>query len=191
MTERRTGPQHAVILPALCERSDGTEFHAVTVDMSAVGLKLRAATLPRTEEALVCHVRGVGAIAARVVWASACDFAVKVTGRDPAPGEVARRLIELSRRQARQPDDVRVSRRIVPLSPDVRVTLADGAPVPARIVNFSATGVALRLDAALTIGQAIVVGCRPATVARRIEGGVGAAFLVPLDDAAVGEHTVL
>ena len=191
MTERQASPRHPVILPALCARWNGTEFHAVTVDMSTDGLKLRSATLPRPDEALTCHIRGVGAVESRVAWVGTCDFGVKVTGKDPAPGEVARRLIEMSRRQSRQSTVARVSPRIVPVHTAVQVTLEDGTRVVAQIINLSASGVALRLDASLAVGQSIVVGQQPATVARQNEHGIGAAFVEALDDGAVGEHTVL
>ena len=191
MTERRVLPRHAIVVPALCTRRDESEFHAVTVDMSTVGLKLRSATLPRADERLICNIRGVGAINACVVWVEACDFAIRVTGTDPAPGEVARRLVELARQQKRSSEIVRVDRRIVPTHTEVQVTLAGGLRVMAQITNLSASGVALALDVSLTVGQEIVIGRRRATVARQIERGIGAAFLEPLDDAAIGGHTVL
>jgi hypothetical protein len=93
--------------------------------------------------------------------------------------------------QAPPPEEVRVHRRVVPKHRAVPVALADGTCVPARIVNLSASGVALQLDVPLDIGQAIVVGRHRAKVARRIDGGIGAAFLAPLDETTVGEQTVL
>ena len=191
MTERRPITRHVVVLPALCARQDGTEFHAVTVDMSVQGLRLRSATLPMIDDALICHIRGVGAVEVRVAWLGSCDFAVKIIGRDPPPGEVARRLIELARQQAQHADTVRVSRRIVPLQTAVPVTLGDGTRVQAQIINLSASGVALQLDASLAVGQTITVGRRQATVARQNEHGIGAAFAEPIEDALVGERTVL
>lgn len=62
----------------------------------------------------------------------------------------------------------------------MEVMLGDGRRVPAQILNLSASGVALSLDAPPALGEVIRVGRRQATVARRIEGGIGAAFLEPL-----------
>jgi hypothetical protein len=191
MSERRVSPRHAIVLPALCQVRDRAEFHAVSVDISADGLRLRSATIPPSGTRLDCNIRGVGAMEVSVAWAGTCDFAVRVTGRDPSPGEVARRLIALSQKQAKQSDEVRVHRRIVPARTAVRVALADGTAVPATILNLSASGVALRIDVPLAVGQEIVVGQRRAMVARQIAQGVGAVFAEPLDDAAVGENTVL
>lgn len=190
MIQRQASPRHPVVVPALCLRNNGHEFHAVTVDMSKEGLRLRSAMLPRADERLNCNIRGVGPTEVRVVWVGACDFVVRVTGKDPTPSEVARRLIELSRQQAKTPEAVRVDRRIVPRKTAVQVTLANGTGLPATILNLSASGVALSLDAPLAIGQQIVVGQRHATVMRQIPLGVGVAFVVPLDDT-FGETTVL
>ena len=190
MTQRQAASQYPVVLPALCLRRDGTEFHAVTVDMSTVGLKLRSATLPVMDERLVCNIRGVGATEVRVAWVGACDFAVRITSRNPKPGEIARRLIKMSRQQAKSSEDVRIDRRIVPLKTAVQVTLVDSTGMSATILNLSVSGVALQLDAALAIGQEIVVGQRRATVARQIPQGIGAVFIEPLEDA-FDEKTVL
>lgn len=191
MTVKRTYTQHAVIAPALCMRYDGSDFHAVTADISVSGLRLRSATMPRLDERLVCNIRDVGAINVEVVGVGACDFVIRVKGTNPAPGEIARRLIDLARQQSRPPEVVRTHRRIVPTRTDLQVTLEDGSLIPAQIVNLSASGVALRLDVPLAVGQPITIGQRRATVARQIERGIGAAFLEPLDDVAVSEHTVL
>ncbi|MCJ2086947.1 PilZ domain-containing protein [Methylobacterium sp. E-005] len=191
MTERRTIPRHAIILPALCWHADGSEFHAVTVDISGEGICMRSATIPALDAQLGCSIRGVGSMEIRVVRTGAADFAVRVMGRGATPGEVVRSLVGLARLQAPPSEDVRVSRRVVPNRRTVQVALADGTSAAARIVNLSASGVALQLDVPMEVGQMIVVGRHRAKVARRIDGGVGAAFLVPLDDATVGENTVL
>jgi hypothetical protein len=130
-------------------------------------------------------------IEARVVRAGPDDFAVRVLGRGRTAGEVVRSLVELARLQAPPPDEVRVHRRVVPTHRTVRVALADGTSVPARILNLSASGVALQLGTSLKVGQVIAVGRHKARVAREIDGGVGAAFLKPLKEASVGVHTVL
>ncbi|MCJ2067813.1 PilZ domain-containing protein [Methylobacterium sp. J-030] len=191
MTARRTIPRHAIVLPALCWRADGSEFHAVTVDISGEGIRMRSATTPPMDAELGCSIRGVGAMQIRVVRTGAVDFAVRVMGRGATPGEVVRSLVGLARLQAPPPEEVRVYRRVVPERRAVQVALADGTSIPGRIVNLSASGVALQLDMPLEVGQVIVVGRHRAKIARRIDGGVGAAFLVSLDEATVGEHTVL
>lgn len=191
MNERRPTPRYPVILPALCQASDGFEFHAVTVDISATGIQLRSVIVPRVDHKLTCSIRDVGQLQTMVIQASACDFAVRVTSQSPTPGSIARRLIELSQQQARVPDTVRISRRIVPNRTAVEVSLGDGVSVTAQIINLSASGVALLMDTPLALGQPILVGRHKATVTRQIEGGVGVAFLTPLAPNAVDERTEL
>ncbi|TXN01104.1 pilus assembly protein PilZ [Methylobacterium sp. WL64] len=191
MIERKATTRHPMVVPALCLRRDGSEFHAVTVDISSEGLRLRSATLPTVEERLICNIRGIGAAQVSVVWVGNCDFTVRIFGKAPSPGEVARRFIELARRQAKLSDVVRVHKRIVPERTAVEVVLANGRRVPAQILNLSASGVALALDNPPAVGEVILVGRRQAMVARRIERGIGAAFLEPLDDTAISEHTAL
>ncbi|MCJ2009146.1 PilZ domain-containing protein [Methylobacterium sp. J-092] len=191
MTDRRANPRHAIILPALCWNGDGSEFHAITVDISPEGIRMRSATIPPVTAQLGCSIRGVGVMEIRVVRAGPDDFAVRVVGSGVAPGQVVRNLLEMARLQAPPVEEVRVCRRVVPKSKQVQVATADGTSVPAQILNLSATGVALRLDAPVDVGQTIMVGRHQARIARRTEAGVGAAFLTPLDEATVGEHTVL
>lgn len=152
---------------------------------------MRSATIPHLGSQLGCSIRGVGVMEIRVVRADAADFAVRVIGRGATPSEVVRSLVEMARLQAPPPEEVRVCRRVVPRRRTVQVVTVDGTSVPARILNLSASGVALQMDAPLDLGQTIVVGRHRARIARRIDGGVGAAFLTPLDPATVGEHTVL
>ncbi|WP_409568116.1 PilZ domain-containing protein [Methylobacterium sp. E-066] len=84
MIERRATTRHPVVVPALCLRRDGSEFHAVTVDISSEGLRLRSATLPLVDERLTCNIRDIGAAQVSVVWAGSCDFAVRVIGTTPS-----------------------------------------------------------------------------------------------------------
>lgn len=152
---------------------------------------MRSATIPPVTAQLGCSIRGVGVMEIRVIRAGPHDFAVRVVGGGAASGQVVRNLVEMARLQAPPVEDVRICCRVVPDCKSVQVAMADGTSVSAQILNLSATGVALRLDAPLDVGQMIVVGRHQARIARRIDGGVGAAFLAPLDEAAVGEHTVL
>ncbi|MGE8131874.1 PilZ domain-containing protein [Methylobacterium sp. NPDC080182] len=188
---RRVIVRHAIILPALCWLSDGTEFHAITVDISTEGIRLRSATIPPVSVRLGCSIRSVGTMQTRVVRSDATDFAVRVVGRGAMPREVVSSLLDLVRLQAPLHQEVRIHRRFVPMHRTVQVALPDGTGVPARILNLSASGVALQLSATLEIGEAIVVGRHRGRVARRIDGGIGVAFLAPLHEATLSAHTVL
>lgn len=180
-----------VVLPALWHTYDGPEHHAVTVDLSAAGIKLRSSLLPQVERAIVCQIRGFEPMQARVVSVGPCDFLIKLTGQTPAPVEIARRLIGLGKQQAREFDSVRVNRRIVPTKAVVEVRLDNDTAVPATILNLSASGVALHLDIPLALGQAIRVGTHAATVMRQLPDGIGAIFVEPFDPGTIHKGIVL
>ena len=180
-----------VVLPALWHTYDGPEHHAVTVDLSAAGIRLRASRLPQVERAITCQIRGFEPMQARVVAVGVCDFLIKLTGQTPAPVEVVRRLIELGKQQVREFDSVRVNRRIVPTQTKVEVRLPDGMTVAATILNLSASGVALHLEVPLALGQAITVGSYAATVVRHLPKSIGAAFVEPLDQGSIHKGIVL
>ena len=191
MPHRRSAPRFPVALPALCWGADGVEFNAVTVDVSAAGIQLKSIFVPHVDHPLTCNIRDVGRLEATVIRANVCDFAVRVTGQDPSPGSIARRLIALSQEQAQRTNAVRISRRIIPEQTAVQVVIGDGVTVGAHIVNLSASGVALLIEIPLLIGQSITVGRHRAMVTRQIEGGVGAAFLVPLGPNGIDARTRL
>lgn len=180
-----------VVLPALWHTYEGPEHHAVTVDLSAAGIKLRASRLPQVERAITCQIRGFEPMQARVVSVGVCDFLVKLIGQTPAPVEVVRRLIELGKQQAREFDAVRINRRIVPTQTRVEVRLADGMTVPATILNLSASGVALHLEVPLVLGQAITVGSHAAIVTRLLPEGIGAVFVETFDQGEIHKGMVL
>lgn len=81
--------------------------------------------------------------------------------------------------------------RIVPDIQDVLVTTEAGSMLPGRVINISASGVAVSMEEPLDVGTLIVIGRTRAKVARRFDNGIGAAFLSPLHEDAVGPHIVL
>lgn len=189
--ERRTAPRHKVVLPALCSGAGRSEFYAVTEDVSSDGIRLKSATRPALGEVLVVRIRHVGAIEARVMRVEPHEFAIRVLTKRPAADHIARGLVALSRRQLSLAEPVRAHARIVPRRLDVVVTLASGATLTGRILNVSASGVGVMLDARPDLEELVVVGDRPARVARHLPNGIGAVFIHPLDPAEVDEDIVL
>ncbi|MBY0296243.1 MAG: hypothetical protein K2X71_09425 [Methylobacterium sp.] len=190
MSERSQTLRHDVILPALCWNRSRPDFYAVTVDLSAEGLRLRAAVMPYINEELVCSIRHVGLIDAKVTHSMGQDFSVRVLSRRQSPRIVARKLLQLAAQQRPSAEAVRVHHRIVPLRTEVSITLEDGLAVVGRLLNVSASGAGL-LGEPLPVGAVVVVGRRPARVVRCFADGVGAVFVTPLDPGEVHEAMVL
>lgn len=191
MTERRSIQRHAVILPALCWGKARPDFYAVTVDISTEGIRLKSAARPVLGEILYCSIRHVGLMETQVARVDPHEFAVRLRTRRPPPSIVAKRFVSLADQQRQSPEPIRVHPRIIPKKIDVQLTLEDGTLIPARVLNLSASGVALFLGEPLAIGQAIMVGRTWARVSRQFEHGVGAAFLVPFSPTAINDQTVL
>jgi hypothetical protein len=191
MGERSQTLRHEVILPALCWNRSRPDFYAVTVDLSAEGLRLRSAIVPYVDEDLVCSIRHVGLIDAKVTRCMGQDFSVRVLSRRQAPRLVARKLLLLAAQQRPSAEAVRLHHRIVPLRTEVSITLEDGLAVVGRLLNVSASGAGLLLGEPLQVGAMVVIGRRPARVVRCFAGGVGVVFVTPLDPGEVHEAMVL
>ncbi len=67
--------------------------------------------------------------------------------------------------------------RFVPLNPNAILTLPGGKREPARIIDLSATGAALEVDARPAIGSVVAVGSLPARVIRQLPNGFAVAFM--------------
>lgn len=191
MSERRAGPRYKVILPALCWRRGRADFYAVTEDLSADGIRFRSAVVPHVDEALTCSIRHAGSLEAVVVRTGVESFAVRVLRADHPLGLVVESLVGMALAQNPPTLATRIHPRIVPDVQDVLVTTETGALLAGRVINISASGAALSLEEPVEIGSLITIGRTQAKVARRFENGIGAAFLAPFHEDAVGPHIVL
>jgi hypothetical protein len=183
---QRTQP---VVIPAFCRIRDVVDFYAVTADISMQGVRLRSARIPRLGEVLECRIRNVEPFEGRVVDVSTMDFTVRVGG--PAPGTIARQLLQAARLQAASDAPVRTHRRIVPDASEVVVILPDARTIDARILNVSASGVAIGTTEPVAVDALIVVGSTHAQVMRVFDDGFGAAFLRPFDPGAIDGDLIL
>ncbi|WP_238232788.1 MULTISPECIES: PilZ domain-containing protein [Methylobacterium] len=158
----------------------------MTDDVSLDGIQFRSATTPFVSEVLTCSIRGVGLVEARVVRVGDNLFTVRLLAGRGQSSAIAASLIEFGRQQ-RPHAPIRTHPRVVPRCKGVSVTLESGDVMPGRLIDVSATGVALHIDDPAAIGTTIRIGQIAATVVRHIVGGMGASFHVPLDPAAVTE----
>ncbi|MGU3667957.1 pilus assembly protein PilZ [Methylobacterium sp. A49B] len=183
--------RHIVILPALCWNQRRRDFYAITTDVSADGIRLRSSSLLDPGEDLTCSIRHIGLLEARIDWAAGRDFVVSVRGGRPVLIGLARQFVALARAQDLRAEPLRLHRRIVPRQRIVDVTVGDGPAVAGHVLNVSASGVALLVEASLEIGATIRVGRKLARVIRHFTHGVGAAFLEPFEPSAVHEAMTL
>lgn len=188
MTDQRQAFRHKIILPAYCWTGDRAEFHAVTDEISAAGIHFRSAGVAILHESLTCNIRFIGRLTGRVIQSAKDAFVIRVAAERRLIDSVMRELVLLSSEQQYQ---TRLHPRVKPSRPDVAIQLADGRILPGRLLDVSASGVALTLAEPLEIGTVIRVGRTSARIIRHFEGGLGAAFLEPLDPRVVKEDMAL
>ena len=191
MSEPLTATPTRLILPALCWNRYRADFYAVTADLSVAGLRFRSSVVPSRGETLSCSIRHAGSLEALVIEGGKEQFVTRVTRAEAPLSVIVRRLLDLAAEQNGAEVPQRVHPRFVPASPDILVTMSCGTRIPGRLINVSASGAALRIDIPLETGMRITIGRTPATVARRFEDGIGAAFLQPLPAQELGPHVVL
>lgn len=191
MSERRSEARYKVILPALCWGRHRQNFYAVTDDLSSDGIRFKSSVVPAVDERLTCSIRHAGSLEAIVVRAEAASFAIRVLSADHPLGLVVQSLLSVAKSQNPQPLVTRIHPRIVPEIQDVLVTTEAGSMLPGRVINISASGVAVSMEEPLDVGTLIVIGNTRAKVARRFDNGIGASFLSPLQADAMGPHIVL
>lgn len=185
MIHRSSASLRTLILPAYCRSREQFEFHAVTKDIYQSGISFRSATKPQIDQVLTCSVRYVGVFEARVVETEGHLFIVRVLTSRERGGEIARTMLALAHEQVRPLEAWRAHSRISPMNKDVLITVDDGRILPGRLINVSASGAALVVEDTLEPGARIVIGSTPARVVRDFRGGIGAAFIAPLDPAQI------
>ncbi|WP_245259475.1 PilZ domain-containing protein [Methylobacterium sp. 10] len=191
MSDRRSEARYKVTLPALCWGRHRPNFYAVTDDLSSDGIRFKSSVVPAVDERLTCSIRHAGSIEAIVVRTETSAFAIRVLSADHPLGLVVQSLLSHARSQNPPPLLTRAFPRIVPESQEVLVTTESGSMRQGRVINISASGVAVSMVEPLDVGTLIVIGKTRAKVARRFDNGIGAAFLSPLHEDAVGPHVVL
>lgn len=191
MSDRRAETRYKVTLPALCWGRHRPNFYAVTDDLSLDGIRFKSSVVPAVDERLTCSIRHAGSLEAIVVRTETSAFAIRVLGANHPLGLVVQSLLSHAKSQNLPPLVMRALPRIVPERQDVLITTEAGSMRPGRVLNISASGVAVSMEEPLDVGTLIVIGRTRAKVARRFDNGIGAAFLKPLHEDAVGPHVVL
>lgn len=191
MIERRALPRIKLVLPALCWSQYRPDFYAVTDDINGFGIRFKSSLVPDLGESLTCSIRYAGSLETKVVRVGKQRFAVRVLRAEYPLKLVAQNLLSLAQEQNPGAMAERTAPRLVPNNRDVVVTTPLGEMIPGRIINISASGAAVALDAPIEVGTLIMIGSTQAKVARSFDDGIGAAFLSPLPNGDVSPDVVL
>jgi len=174
LSERRRSARVKMELPGRYLTPEGEEYGCVTVDFSPSGMRFRAPTLPRPGANIVAYVRELGRVQGRVVRRLRDGFIIAVA----ATGLKAERLTQkIARLRAMGAEDRRLFPRLVLEGAMIPVRCADGRNQMAPILDVSETGIALRTDIALKLGERVEIGEQTGVVVRLFEGGAAARFI--------------
>ena len=161
-------------LPGRYLTPEGEEYDCVTVDFSTAGMHFRAPAPPRPGDSVVVYVRDLGRVQGRVVRRMRDGFIIEVA----AKGLKAERLAQkIARLRAEGAQDRRLFPRLVVEGATIPVRCADGRGHIAAIVDVSETGIALRTDLNLKVGERVEIGEQTGVVVRLFDGGAAAKFI--------------
>ena len=175
--ERRRFPRVKIALPGRYMTCEGDENPCLTVDVAAGGLRLLTARRLKPGARIVAYIRDLGRIEGVVVRAQSDGFALVVTGTQRKLERLVGKIEWIQRRSGAEGAE----RRLLP-----RLELDGAFIVPLRrgedeasveVVDISATGLAFLTSLALAQGERVLVGGRPAVVARLFDGGAAAHYV--------------
>jgi hypothetical protein len=176
--ERRRHKRVAVNLPGRYMLEDGTEHTCTCVDISAGGLRLRAAQTGVWGSRVIAYVEGIGRLEGHIIRRAPGWFALQ-THSSARRGERVQERIEalLNAHEGAGCDPRETADRVASLH-----TL-DGQRHEAVLTDVSEAGAALLTEAALKVDERVRLDSRRARVARVFPGGAALKFDNWVDDA--------
>lgn len=181
-------------MPGRCLLEDGSEYACLASDLDLTGAEIACAGMPSLGEHVICHLDGIGPVRGRVERVRPSRFRISLAVGEARRARIAARIAWQETRTGEQ----RAAPRLVPVHDRTLVRFEDGRTLPARIVDLSMVGVALRFedakdakDAVPPDGTLIRVGLRYAVVVRPTATGFAARFRLPLSRETFNPETVL
>jgi hypothetical protein len=190
-TERRRHTRVKLSILGRYMLEDRREFPCQTIDVSVGGLALTAPVIGAVGERVVAYFDALGRIEGNIVRHFEHGFGMTAIMPPPKREKLVNQLTWLiNRKQLGLPEDRR-HERIVPNQVNTTIRLADGNVVPAKIVDISASGVAINCVKAAPMGSMIQIGRRRARVVRVGEHGMALEFALPLSFDQFDENVIL
>jgi hypothetical protein len=175
-SDRRRHKRVELALPGRYMLEDGAEYPCECVDISAGGLRLRAAKAGPWGSRVIAYIDGIGRIEGHLVRRAPGWFAIETRGTARKEERVEERITWLL-----EADDGhgegrrRLSRHYVERQ-QVGLATLDGRQYTAELTDVNKEGAALLLDAALEVGARVRLDGRRARVARVFPGGLALKF---------------
>lgn len=181
-----------VAVAGRCSVDDGRAAFCVSDEITTEGIFLKTALLVRRGEQVQVQLRNIGIFRGRAVRVMIGGFVVAPSGRPMELQRLVKKLRNASEAQA----GTYAARRHARVRPDVTATLVSwrqGKAVSGQIIDMSASGIAVQLEANAEVGQIIKVGETLARIVRIVPHEdakitVGAVFTNPINEDEFGPH---
>lgn len=156
--------------------ADRREFPCQTLDLSPGGAAILAPEVGQIGERVVVYLDHLGRLEGQIVRHIENGFAMTVGVPAMKREKLADQLTWLANRHALGLPEDRRHERIVPKLTRIRLTMADGLQVAAKIIDVSVSGVAVTIDPQPPLGAAVTVGATTGRVVRVFATGVAIEF---------------
>jgi PilZ domain len=174
--DRRRHARVAIALAGRYMLEDGSEYPCECIDISAGGLRLRAAKAGPWGSRIIAYIDGIGRIEGHLVRRASGWFAIETRGTTRKEERVEERIAWIMDSETGKRDDRRrLSRQYLERQTVCLATL-DGRQYPAELTDVSKDGAALLIDAILAAGERVRLDGRRARVTRAFPGGLAIKF---------------
>jgi PilZ domain len=182
-SDRRRHRRLAVALPGRYMLEDGSEYACECIDISAGGLRLRAARSGPWGSRVIAYIHGIGRVEGHLVRRAPGWFAIETRGTSRKEERVEERIARImDSNVAKQDGRRRLSRQYLERQ-SVRLATLDGRQHPAELTDVSKDGAALLIDTGIAVGERVRLDGRRARVVRAFPGGVALRFENWVDEA--------
>ena len=189
--EERRFQRVALALPGRYMLESRKEYPCQTVNMSPGDMALTGEVVPGVGEKVVVYLDALGRFAGTTSRATPKGFSITFELPAVKRHRLADRLTWFANRTELELGDEREYERVIPFLQRAILHMPDGREHFVKILNLSASGVALESALQPDLGDAVVVGNTPATVVRHFEGGFAGKFLKPFAPGEIDEATRL
>jgi hypothetical protein len=173
----------AVALPGRYMLEDGSECACECIDISAGGLRLRAAKAGPWGSRVIAYIDGIGRIEGHLVRRAPGWFAIETRGTSRKEERVEERIARIMDSDIAKEDGRRRLSRQYLEGQSVCVATLDGRQHVAELTDVSKDGAALLIDTVIAVGERVRLDGRRARVVRAFPGGVALKFENWVDEA--------
>jgi len=182
-SDRRRHKRVAISLAGRYMLEDGSEYTCECIDISAGGLRLRAAKAGPWGSRVIAYIDGIGRIEGHLVRRAPGWFAIETRGTSRKEERVEERIAWIMDSEIGKRDDRRrLSRQYLERQTVCLATL-DGRQHSAELTDVSKDGAALLIDTVIALGECVRLDGRRARVTRAFPGGVALKFENWVDEA--------